>query len=184
MLQLHWRSKLSLVTWLLTVVLTDTLTLSWMSDDVIISSSSSSSLTVIMCVVTLATRTTCLPSVSTASQRSCLISSSLLLSICVCTADLCSGCPSHVNSQSLTYLLTSSLSVYCNVTTQHCTHQQRRQRGWGEGRGLGRGLCPFQKNCAFFASKPHVCDALWHPFEVILLLVENEQQCTKCAAVR
>ena len=24
-----------------------------------------------------------------------------------------------------------------------------------------------------------VCDALWHPFEVILLLVENEQQCTK-----
>ena len=36
-----------------------------------------------------------------------------------------------------------------------------------------------QKNFAFFASKSHVCDALWHPFQVILLLVENEQQCTK-----
>jgi len=50
----------------------------------------------------------------------------------------------------------------------------------GVGCGVGA-VPPPQKNFAFLASKSHVCDALWHPFAVILilLLVENEQQCTK-----
>ena len=48
----------------------------------------------------------------------------------------------------------------------------------GEGSGEGA-VPPPQKNFAIFASKSHVFDALRHPFEVILLLVENEQQCTK-----
>jgi len=50
--------------------------------------------------------------------------------------------------------------------------------GCGEGvfpSPLGEGAVPPpQKNFAFFASKSHVFDALGHPFEVILLLVENE----------
>ena len=49
-------------------------------------------------------------------------------------------------------------------------------RGWGEA--WGGGVSSPEKIC-IFASKSHVCDALWHPFEVIVLLVENEQQCTK-----
>ena len=59
-------------------------------------------------------------------------------------------------------------------------------RGVGCGEGvspspLGEGAVPprQKKILNFFASKSHVFDALWHPFEVILLLVENEQQCTK-----
>ena len=36
-------------------------------------------------------------------------------------------------------------------------------------RGVGVGPRPPQKNFAFFASKSHVCDALWHPFEVIFI---------------
>ena len=47
------------------------------------------------------------------------------------------------------------------------------------GRDLGSGLFPSPEKMCIFASKSHVCDALLHPFEVILLLVENEQQCTK-----
>ena len=61
-----------------------------------------------------------------------------------------------------------------------------RGEAWGRGvplptgGGVRVGGCApsLEKNC-FFASKSHVCDALLHPFEVILLLVENEQQCTK-----
>ena len=47
--------------------------------------------------------------------------------------------------------------------------RRRRRGGWGGPR----------KILHFFASKSHVCDALWHPFEVILLLVENQHQCIK-----
>ena len=80
--------------------------------------------------------------------------------------------------------LTSSVG---RISKWEGLRSRRRGSGvWGEGVPLptgeesGKGTVPPpQKNFAFFASKSHICDALWHPFEVILLLVENEQQCTK-----
>ena len=63
-------------------------------------------------------------------------------------------------------------SVGRNSEWEGLRSRRRRCRGgWG-------GVSPSPEKFCIFASKSHVCDALWHPFEVILLLVENEQQCT------
>ena len=70
------------------------------------------------------------------------------------------------------------------------SRRQRRRGVWVWGgdvalptvEGDWRGGCaPPQKIFAFLhQNHTSSCDALRHPFEVILLLVENEQQCTKC----